>query len=65
MYTRAQELLDQLESVLKEWESKVALGLVDMEKLIQENIKTAHDWESNFRSSKSWGQEIAKLNWLL
>lgn len=36
-----------------------------MEKMIQETIKTAHDWEINFRSSKSWGQQIAKLNWLI
>lgn len=35
-----------------------------MEKMIQEHIKTSHDWEINFRSSKSWGQEIAKFNWL-
>ncbi|XP_050526495.1 cytoplasmic dynein 2 heavy chain 1 isoform X2 [Daktulosphaira vitifoliae] len=62
LYTRAGELFERLENVLKEWENKVALGLVDIEMLIQENIKTAHDWELNFRSSKSWGQEIAKLN---
>ncbi|XP_050420010.1 cytoplasmic dynein 2 heavy chain 1 [Adelges cooleyi] len=62
LFTRAEELFERLENVLKEWESRVALGLVDIEKMIQENIKTAHDWELNFRSSKSWGQQIAKVN---
>lgn len=36
-----------------------------MEKAIQDAVKTAHDWEANFRASKSWGQQIAKLNWLI
>lgn len=63
LFLRAESLFEKLEDVLKEWETRVALGSIDMEKVIQETIKTAHDWEVNFRSSKSWGQQIAKLNW--
>lgn len=63
LFLRAENLFEKLEDVLKEWESRVALGSIDIEKMIQETIKTAHDWEVNFRSSKSWGQQIAKLNW--
>jgi dynein heavy chain 2, cytosolic len=63
LFLRAEKLFERLENILKEWENRVALGSIDMEKMIQENIKTAHDWENNFRSSKSWGQQIAKFNW--
>jgi len=63
LFSRAENLFERLRDILKEWESKVVLGLIDMEKMIEENVKTAHDWEINFRSSKSWGQQIAKLNW--
>lgn len=65
LYSRAENLFERLEDILKEWESRVALGTIDMEKMIQETIKTAHDWEINFRSSKSWGQQIAKFSWLV
>ncbi|XP_060838419.1 cytoplasmic dynein 2 heavy chain 1 [Rhopalosiphum padi] len=62
LFLRAEKLFERLENILKEWENRVTLGSIDMEKMIQENIKTAHDWENNFRSSKSWGQQIAKFN---
>jgi len=63
LFLRAEKLFERLENILKEWENRVSLGSIDMEKMIQENIKTAEDWENNFRSSKSWGQQIAKFNW--
>lgn len=65
LFIRAENLFERLEDILKEWESRVVLGSIDMENMIQETIKTAHDWEINFRSSKSWGQQIAKFNWLI
>jgi len=65
LFSRAENLFERLEDILREWESRVALGSIDMEKQINETIKTAYDWEINFRSSKSWGQQIAKFNWLV
>lgn len=65
LFLRAENLFEKLEDILKEWESRVALGSIDMEKTIQDTIKTAHDWENNFKASKSWGQQIAKFSWLI
>lgn len=65
LFSRAENLFEKLIDILKEWDSRVALGSIDMEKTIQETVKTAQDWEDNFRSSKSWSQQIAKLNWLV
>lgn len=63
LFSRAENIFGKLAEILTEWDSRVALGTIDMEKTIQETVKTAQDWEANFRSSKSWSQQIAKLNW--
>lgn len=61
VYEKGEQLFDRLFSLRDEWFDRVALGSVDMDTMIQENLKTADDWDTNFRDSKAWGQEIAKI----
>lgn len=51
-----ENLFEQLQSVLKHWESWLTLESLDTEKL-----KVWQDWDLHFRASKTFGQEIAKL----
>ncbi|GJQ81470.1 btv [Trypoxylus dichotomus] len=49
-------LFEQLQSVLKHWESWLTLESLDNSKLT-----VWQDWDLHFRASKTFGQEIAKL----
>lgn len=61
VYVNANQIFNKLLALQNEWVDKVALGVVDLENIAKDNIKTADDWDINFRTSKAWGQEIAKL----
>lgn len=50
------ELFEQLENVLKHWQSWLQLDSLDVNKLT-----TWQHWDLHFRASKTFGQEIAKL----
>lgn len=49
-------LFRQLDDVRKHWESWLTIGVLDVSQL-----KTWQHWDIHFRSSKTFGQEIAKL----
>lgn len=61
VYENAENLFKKLLGLLDEWTDKVALGTIDLENLAKNHIKLASDWDMNFRTSKAWGQEIAKI----
>lgn len=50
------ELFERLGGVIEHWQSWTSLGTLDTTKLI-----TDEDWDLNFRASKIFGQEVAKL----
>ncbi|XP_017783105.1 PREDICTED: cytoplasmic dynein 2 heavy chain 1 [Nicrophorus vespilloides] len=50
------KLFEQLEGVKQHWSSWLSLGVLDSSQLI-----TSQHWDLHFRSSKTFGQEIAKL----
>uniref|UniRef100_A0A8D8QIW2 Cytoplasmic dynein 2 heavy chain 1 n=2 Tax=Cacopsylla melanoneura TaxID=428564 RepID=A0A8D8QIW2_9HEMI len=62
VFKRAEDLFNKLIEIKHQWEDRVALGSVDFEHIIRENLNVASDWDLNFRASKTWGQEIAKLS---
>lgn len=53
---RTDEIFEQLHGVINHWRSWLSLGALDSSKL-----KQWQDWNLNFRASKAFGQEIAKL----
>lgn len=61
VFKRAEELFGRLGAACAEWEDSVALGSVDLDSLCNQQLHTAADWDTNFRASKAWSQEIAKL----
>lgn len=63
VFKRAEDLFRKLIQIKDQWEDRVALGSIDFEHIIRENLNLASDWDLNFRASKIWGQEIAKLSW--
>jgi hypothetical protein len=42
-----------------EW---VALGCIEVDTLCERYLKTAEDWEKNFRISRAKGQELMRLS---
>ena len=61
LFQRGELLFNKLEELKEQYVEMVALGSKDMQSLIKENCSTAEDWESNFRMSKTKGQEIGRL----
>lgn len=53
---RTDEVFEQLHGVVNHWRSWLSLGALDTSKLMK-----WQDWDLNFRASKAFGQEIAKL----
>lgn len=53
---KTDEIFEQLQGVVKHWQSWLSLGSLDRAKLSK-----WQDWDLNFRASKAFGQEIAKL----
>lgn len=56
MNTHADDLLEQLDGVVKHWQSWLTLGTLDTTQLT-----SWEHWDLQFRASKTFGQEIAKL----
>jgi dynein heavy chain 2 len=54
-------LFGRLNAVKDRWLQWVALGSVDLDRLADKYLHTSEDWDLNFRASKTWSQEIAKL----
>ncbi|KAF5303585.1 hypothetical protein FQR65_LT08186 [Abscondita terminalis] len=52
----ADDLITQLDGVVKHWQSWLTLGTLDTSQL-----QSWEHWELHFRASKTFGQEIAKL----
>ena len=61
VYMNAEQVFQKLLDLKEQWIDKTALGAVDLEIIIRDHLKTAGDWDLNFRTSKAWGQEIAKI----
>jgi dynein heavy chain 2, cytosolic len=61
LFERAEELFSKLKELLVKFEKWIALGSVDLFQLAEQKLQHAEDWDKNFRSSKAWGQEIARL----
>ncbi|XP_046395709.1 cytoplasmic dynein 2 heavy chain 1 [Ischnura elegans] len=61
VFEKAEILLSKLESVKGKFSHWVALGTVDVDRLVRENLLTWQDWDMNFKASKAWEQQIAKL----
>lgn len=53
---RTNDVFEQLRSVVNHWHSWLSIGTLDASKLVK-----WQDWDLNFRASKAFGQEIAKL----
>ncbi|XP_034239710.1 cytoplasmic dynein 2 heavy chain 1 [Thrips palmi] len=61
VFAKAEELFGRLEALRDRWIPWVALGAAPLEQLVQEHLKSWQDWDNNFKASKTWGQQIAKL----
>ncbi|XP_063237932.1 cytoplasmic dynein 2 heavy chain 1 [Bacillus rossius redtenbacheri] len=61
VFAKAEELFSRLKLVRVKWHDCVALGSVDLNQLAEEHLSTAEHWERNFKATKVWSQEIAKL----
>lgn len=61
VYVRAEALFTRLVEACSQWQDSVSLGAVDLDMLCRQHLHTAADWDTNFRTSKAWSQEIAKL----
>lgn len=53
---KTDEIFEQLHGVINHWRSWLSFGALDTTKLTK-----WQDWDLNFRASKAFGQEIAKL----
>lgn len=60
-FLRSQDLFKSLMSVTDMFKDYVVLGLVDIEDLVEKNLKDVSDWEINFRALKQKGREVEKL----
>jgi dynein heavy chain 2, cytosolic len=61
VYKKAEELFRRLseeQEIFREW---VALGNVNLEAYVEENLKDVQDWELNFKMLKVRGREAEKL----
>jgi hypothetical protein len=61
LFAKAEELFGRLNAVKDQWLQWVALGSVDLDYLADQHLHVSEDWDHNFRASKTWSQEIAKL----
>lgn len=60
-FLRSQELFKALNSVTDMFKEYVVLGQVDIEDLVENNLKDVNDWEKNFRALKLRGRDAEKL----
>lgn len=60
-FLRSQELFKVLMSVQDMFKEYVVLGQVDIEDLVEKNLRDVTDWEKNFRALKIRGRDAEKL----
>lgn len=60
-FLRSQELFKVLLSVMDMFKEFVVLGQVDIEDLVEKNLRDVSDWEKNFRALKLRGRDVEKL----
>ena len=61
LFKKAEELFQKLDRVKERFRDWVVLGNIQLENMIQDNCKTADDFERNFRNSKAKGQELGRI----
>ncbi|KJH46845.1 hypothetical protein DICVIV_07082 [Dictyocaulus viviparus] len=61
VFVKAEQLMQAVERVDEQFADWLILAQVDLEPLIEENLKTAADWEVQLKSLKAKGREAAKL----
>ena len=61
LYSKAEELFKELKETLEIYKPWVVLGKVNIETLVEENLKEVVDWEHNFRVLKQKRKEVEKL----
>ena len=60
-FLRSQELFNVLTSVMDMFKEYVVVGQVDVEDLVEKNLRDVTDWEKNFRALKLRGRDAEKL----
>lgn len=60
-FARSQDLFKTLMSVTDMFKDFVVLGQVDIEELVEKNLKEVSDWEKNFKSLKLKARDAEKL----
>ena len=61
IYEKAEQLIDRLCSVDKQFADWLVLAQVDLEDLIEEKFTKANDWETQFKLLKAKGREAEKI----
>lgn len=61
VYKRAEQLFQNVSKTLDAFKEWVVLGMVDLEKFVQENVKDVPDWEYNFKSLKVRGKYAEQI----
>lgn len=61
VYQKAEQLFSELREKEREFRPWVVLGSVDIEALVEENMKTVEDWEANFKVLRQKRKEAEKL----
>jgi dynein heavy chain 2 len=61
VYRQAEELFAELKALMDSFFGWTVLGMVDMESLIEENLKTSEDWERNLAMLKTKRKEADKI----
>ena len=61
VYSKADALFARVEAVEEQFKDWVVLGYTDVDKMAEENLLQASDWEMNFKSLKVKGKEAEKL----
>ncbi|KAE8745286.1 hypothetical protein FOCC_FOCC007971 [Frankliniella occidentalis] len=61
VFAKAEELFERLEALRERWIPWVALGAAPLQQLVEQHLHSWQDWDNNFKASKNWGQQIAKL----
>ncbi|KAJ3146349.1 Cytoplasmic dynein 2 heavy chain 1 [Geranomyces michiganensis] len=61
VYTKANQLFDNLSKVQDVFKDWVVLGTVDLEEIVEESLVDISDFEANFRMLKTKGKEAEQL----
>jgi len=61
IYSKAEELFDKLNKLLKSLEGWTVIGMIDAESFIEKNLKTAEHWSENFKTMLGKRRELEKM----